>query len=811
MSLEKYQAMRQFDATPEPEGGQPGAGEGLRFVVQKHAASHLHYDFRLEMGGVLVSWAVPKGPSVNPEDKRLAMKVEDHPFDYRMFEGVIPEGHYGAGTVMVWDEGMYTPYAPTGSRDADEKSLRAGLHKGHITFILHGRKLKGEWALIKIHGSDENAWLLVKAGKDEWASEDIDITSQDLSVQSGRSLEGIAEGEPAQPELPELNDAPAAPLPAETPPMLATLGEKPFDNPDWFFEVKWDGYRAIATIGDNEITLQSRNGQDFRGKYPAIYEALKNLGSGPAILDGEIVVVDESGKSRFELLQNYEQSGGNLRYYVFDILYLNGRDLTKLPLAKRKSLLETWLPASPIIKLSEHVAGQGKAFFQAAANQNLEGIMAKDSRSRYLPGKRSASWLKLKHLLRQEAVIGGFTAPRGSRTGFGSLVLGIYQNGKLMYAGHSGGGFDEASLAGLHARLLELKSDASPFAETFKTNAPVTWVRPELVCEIQFTEWTSDGRMRHPVFVGLREDKPAAEVTHEQAAPPPAKDLKISNPKKIYWPDSGFTKGELINYYERLAPTILPYLVDRPQSLLRFPDGIAGKSFFHKDVTEHPDFIRTAAIRSDSEDRDIHYLVVRTSQDLLYLINLGCIDLNPWNSRVGHLDNPDWCVIDLDPEDIGFDAVIETARAVHRVLKSASIPSYPKTSGATGIHIFIPLGARYTYEQSKNFAQIIGQLVNASLPDITSLERSPAKRQGKVYLDYLQNRRGQTLAAPYSVRPRPGLPVSAPLHWDEVAPGLRPLSFTVNNIEARLAEQGDLWKPVTGPGIDLLAALEKLA
>jgi bifunctional non-homologous end joining protein LigD len=828
MSLDEYQKKRRFDRTPEPAGRHHPGGHALEFVVQKHEASHLHYDFRLEMKGVLVSWAVPKGPSLNPEDKRLAMQTEDHPFAYRTFEGIIPEGEYGAGTVMVWDRGTYGPYAPTGDLEADARGLREGYHKGHITFILDGQKLKGEFALIKMHGDDkdENAWLLVKADKDQWAGE-TDILEQDRSVLTGRSMAQIAAAGSTPPVEPvDVSKAPKAPLPTDVKPMLATLSDKPFDKPDWLYEVKWDGYRAIATLHEGKVDLRSRRGQDFNDKYAPIVKALEGFPESTAVLDGEVVVLDATGRSHFQLLQEYGAGVGTLVYYVFDLLYLDGHDLAGLPLTERKQLLKQWLPASAEVRYSDHIAGRGKDFFAAAAAQGLEGVIAKDGASRYLPGRRTPAWLKLKTHRRQEAVIGGFTAPQGSRSGFGALVLGVYEAGELKYIGHAGGGFGDKQLAELHERLQKLVTSTSPFAGTFKVNAPVTWVKPELVCEVEFKEWTTGGHMRQPIFAGLREDKPPRDVAHETAvAPPPSKpepkpsakskstpklSSLVTHPDKVFWPDTGFTKGQLAQYYQSVAGIILPYLRDRPQSMNRFPNGITGSHFYHKNYDDAPDWLRTVVIHSESENKDLNYAIVDDEKALLYLVNLGCIELNVWNSRAASREKPDWCVIDLDPEDIGFDAVIQTAQAVHEVLEAAGIPSYPKTSGATGIHIYIPMGAKYTYEQVKDFAHIIVTLVNARIPDTTSIERSPAKRQQRVYLDFLQNRRGQTLASPYSVRPRPGMPVSTPLEWDEVKEGLHPLNFTVLNIHDRLASKGDLWAPVIGTGIDMKATLQKL-
>jgi bifunctional non-homologous end joining protein LigD len=834
MALDEYHSKRKFDSTPEPAGARHDSDqEPLRFVVQKHDATRLHYDFRLEMEGVLKSWAVPKGPSLNPQDKHLAMQTEDHPFDYRTFEGVIPKGNYGAGPVMVWDEGTYEPLHATGDREQDDKLAREGLHKGHITFILHGTKLKGEFALIKMeHSDEENAWLLVKAQKDEYAG-DTDVTTQDRSAVTGRTLEEIAAHEPVEHLEADLSDAPKHKLPADIQPMLAETATEPFDDPDWRYEIKWDGYRILARVEAGEVKLLSRKAQDYTDRFSVVADELRQLHI-PAIIDGEMVIVDDSGKSDFQKLQNYLRTGdGRLVYYAFDLLHFDGHDLTSLPLSDRQELLRRALPQGDHLKLSEPLVEHGTALFAQAKSNGLEGLMAKRSSSLYLPGKRSRDWLKIKASLRQEAVIIGYTKPRAGRQHFGALVLGIYRDGQLVYAGHSGTGFNEATLRDLFDRLQPLRRDDCPVTPEPKTNEPAVWVDPVLVCEISFTEWTSDGSMRHPVFLGLRADKDAREVVREQpvapaaAAPKPnpkskTKDgeeflvlnrhkVKFTHRDKIFWPDDKFTKGDLLDHYLGIAGTILPYLKDRPQSLNRFPNGITGASFYHKDMKgDAPAWAKTISVPSESHQGPIEYLLCQNEATLAYMINLGCIELNPWNSRITKPDHPDWCVIDLDPEDIGFDAVIRTAKVVHDVLDELKVPSYPKTSGATGIHIYIPLGAKYDYDQCKMFGQLIANLVHARLPDITSVERLPKNRQGKVYLDFLQNRRGQTLASVYSVRPKPHATVSTPLDWGEVTDGLTPQQFTIRNIQSRLGEVGDLWTPVTGKGIDLNTVLKEL-
>jgi bifunctional non-homologous end joining protein LigD len=813
MGLQQYQQMRRFNETPEPKGQQSRQGQpagSLRFVIQKHQATRLHYDFRLEMEGVLKSWAVPKGPSLNPKDKRLAMMTEDHPIDYRKFEGTIPEGNYGAGEVIVWDEGTYEAEGSRGRKDSEQKML-AGLKAGQMTFVMQGKKINGLFSLVKLKRGEANAWLLVKKS-DEFASTE-DVTQDMSSVLSDKYLSDKKPGKRGK-------DA----MPHQIKPMLATLVAEPFDDKDWIFELKFDGYRAIAEVDTGNVQLYSRNLQPFSERYLEVVEALQAI-KQTVVLDGEIVVVDDSGKTSFQALQNYRKTKqGQLRYYVFDLLYLDGRDLRNLPLLQRKQLLRGIIPPRSIIQYSDHVTEEGQTFFAAAKKQGLEGIIAKNSQSVYRVGVRCEDWLKIKTHRRQEAVIAGFTEPRNSRKFFGSLVLGVYDEEKnLVYVGHTGTGFNHASLKDIYAKLMRLRQKQSPFARAPKTNMPVTWVKPELVCEVEFTEWTEDGLMRHPSFQGLRIDKPAQQVVREkEVATEQAIDHTINhsltmpfiptNLQKIYWPKERYTKGQLINYYQAISKVILPYLKDRPQSLHRHPNGINGESFFQKNITTKvPEFVQTTKLVLETEKKSITSILCNNQETLLYLANLGCIEINPWNSKVKKIDYPDWAVIDLDPGKIGFDKVIETAIETRKLLDKIDVPSYPKTSGKTGLHIFIPMGAKYDYDQVKQFVEILVKLINTKLPKTTSVERSPSKRTRLIYLDYLQNRIGQTLAAPYSVRPWPGATVSAPLQWKEVKRGLDPAKFTMKNIFKRLDKLGDLWQPVIGTGIDLQAALNNLS
>ena len=852
MGLSVYRKKRNFKITSEPKGKAKKEGEKLAFVVQQHSASHLHYDFRLEMEGVLKSWAIPKGPSMNPDDKRLAMMVEDHPFDYKDFEGSIPEGNYGAGNVIVWDKGNY--HSIDGDNNDDEKKLLAGLHKGHISFILNGKKLKGEFSLVKLKGKQENAWLLIKK-KDKYSTQS-DILKKDKSVLSGKKLELRVKSNPKK-KIPDSisakasDEKPRRKISGQIRPMLAELTDHPFDDNDWVFEIKYDGYRAIADLdGKGNVELYSRNLLSFNHIYSSVVEQLKKIDHA-AVLDGEVVIEDEKGKSNFQLLQNYQKTkNGILKYYVFDLLSLDGNDLTSLPLIHRKELLKTLLKKYSLknIIYSEHISGTGISFYEAAVKNHLEGIIGKHSQSPYLPAERSRNWKKIKIVHEQETVIAGITEPKGSRNHFGSLVLGIYYKGKFIYCGNCGTGFNEATLKELYGKLEPIFISSSPFSEKINVPGKVQWVKPKFVCQVKFSEWTLDGSMRHPVFLGLRIDKKPAEAIREypeeeklnetaerdamktknkkgnkislrKSNPKEKKDdemkigkviVKLSNQDKIYFPKEKITKGEIVNYYDEISSVILPYLKDRPQSLHRFPNGINGESFYQKDVAPDkiPSWIKTEKVFSESNNKNIHYIICNDKATLIYLANLGCIEINPWNSKISKPKNPDWVVIDLDPEKISFKEVITAANEVRAVLDELEIEGFCKTSGATGLHIYIPLAAKYDYDIVKNFANLVAKVVNERLPKITSILRMPAKRQGKVYLDFLQNRRGQTLAAPYSVRPKPGAPISTPLEWNEVNNKLDPSSFTIKNIFSRLEKKGDLWKPVISKGVNLEKALK---
>jgi len=641
--------------------------------------------------------------------------------------------------------------------------------------------------------------------------------------------------------------------------MLATLIEKPFNSVEWLFEIKWDGYRAIAEIQKDSVSLYSRNDLNFNSKFPEIVESLKKM-QITAVFDGEIVVLDKQGRSQFQLLQHYfKYKRGILVYYVFDILYFEGYELTGIPLITRKKLLSIILSAGPRsntnsgiagnagiyaiddsyipgniknIKFSGHIEKEGIAFFNEAVKNNLEGIIAKKSDSLYVPGIRSNKWLKIKTKMRQEVVIAGYTEPRGARNRIGSIITGVYVKGMLVFTGQAGSGFDEKELENLYNIFKKLETGICPFKTVPDTTTVAHWIKPQVVAEVEFTEWTDNNIMRHPVFIGLRTDKDSLDVKIEK----PVK-LKIdkglnfskrndgtkgnmvkkessiilTHPDKIFWPEEKYTKKDLFEYYKNISDFMLPYILNKPHSLNRCPDGIEGECFYQKDIDyKLPSWLHTIKIFAQSKNEYIDYLVCTGVDSLLYMVNLGCIDIHPWNSTTERLERPDYAILDLDPLDVEFPDVVTIAKETKKILDAIDVEGFCKTSGSKGIHIYIPLGTKYTYEQALDFVKIIAKLINIRQPDLTSVERSPDKRHKKVYLDCYQNRIGQTVAAPYCIRPRKGAPVSTPLQWKELDKNFKPADFNIKNIFHRLDHLGDIWKGVLGTGIDLEKCLEKL-
>ena len=857
--LAEYRRKRRFAETPEPRGKKARKDERV-FVIQKHAARRLHYDLRLEVGGVLKSWAVPKGPSLNPGDKRLAVQVEDHPFDYRKFEGTIPEGNYGAGEVIIWDQGTYEP---EGALSAAEQ-----LERGELKFRLYGKKLNGSFVLVKLKRSQaKNEWLLIKH-RDEHADPMWNVDEHGESVVSGRPLpqtqkEKRESQDSAPPNPAELPGARSAPMPREVSVTLAKLADKAFSDPNWLFEIKWDGIRTVAFVENGDVRLFSRSKRDVTAEFPEFQDLARCLRAGTAILDGEIVTLDENGRSDFQKLQN--RFGVTkpsqkliqdvpLTYYLFDVLYCNGFDLRKTPLLQRKELLRQMLRNDDRVRYSEHQLEKGKELYAAAQERGLEGIVGKQMESPYT-GNRTGFWLKFKIVTELDAVIIGWTAPRRTRQYFGALVLALYDEKKeLQFIGSAGTGFDQKTQKDLLAQLEQLRVARSPLRNPPKLREHVEWVRPAMVARIKFANWTEDNHLRAPVFLGIRKDRPPEECTFVATRPahvedPPAVETKVSRPKssardagfeelargtaeslrlqvdgrtlalthlnKIYFPESGIRKRDLLAYYYRIADHILPFLKDRPLVMRRYPNGIQEKSFFQKEAPESiPAWIKRARVYSDERGGEMDYVMAEDRSSLLFLTNLGCIDHNPWSSRFDSQDYSDYVFFDLDPTpDTPFSTVLRVARAIYNVLLSTRLTFFLKTSGATGFHIYVPLEPIYKYSQTRGFAEIISQIVASELPRDTTLERSVRKRPpGRVLLDALQNAKGKPLAAVYSARAHPGATVSTPVTADELMSGkIDPDAWTIKTLESRLEAVGDLWKDFWKKRQTLDAALEALS
>lgn len=732
MSLKEYHRKRDFKATPEPRGEEIDRTGELRFVVQMHEATRAHYDFRIEMDGVFKSWAIPKGPSLNPNDQRLAVYVEDHPIAYGGFEGIIPKGNYGAGTVMIWDAGtFYERSAKTPEESI--KNLLAGLADGHITIVLSGRKIAGEFALIKIKEGDQKTWLLVKK-RDEYASYAHDVTQQNRSVASGRTMREITEqskahdaiwlpgkgikdpkklndflyytGERLQPNpekkaappqqvheatVSALEDARDERMPRKNKPMLPQMAGKLFSDQDWIYDMSWNGFRALAEIEGPRVSFYSRQGLDYRKKFPEIMRALQKL-KIHAVLDGEIVMLNTKGQPNVQL-PDHKETNGTPALLVHDILHLDGKNLRDLPLhIRRKTLKHLHLAvAAPAVQLIPEAHGSIDDIEKAAVAAGAPALIAKHRLSPYTPGTNNA------------------------------------------------------------------------------------WIHVDLTGETQVNT------------------------------------PRITHPEKIYFPAGQITKGNVIAYYEAIADVILPHLRDRPESLNRHPNGITGESFFQKDMVGHlPPYVSSHPVYSESSEKSINYILCQNKETLLYMANLGCIELNPWLARVPNLDLPDYSVIDLDPDEHDYSQVVLVAQTVRRVLDEVGAISYVKTSGSSGMHILVPSGARFSYEVTRAFAEEVCRIVNRQLPKLTSIERNPSRRRGKIYLDFMQNRRGQTLAAPYCLRPRPLATASAPLHWDEVVKDLRPEAFTIGTMQKRISEVGDLWRDIITQEVDLESLTERV-
>ncbi|MGB2694868.1 MAG: DNA ligase D [Dehalococcoidia bacterium] len=893
-TLETYVEKRDFARTPEPAPDTPSSAEGpLTFVIQKHAARRLHYDFRLELDGVLKSWSVPKGPSLNPQEKRLAVMVEDHPLDYGSFEGVIPKKEYGAGQVIVWDNGTYTPDegGPLSFHDRNEaeERMRQGIEDGKISILMRGKKMKGSWALVKIQRA-ENEWLLIKH-KDATADPASDILDEDRSVSSDLSIDDLKSG-----HLPDRahrgpaaitpRDAPGTkrqPCPSAVEPMLATPAEEAFSNAGWVFEPKFDGVRAIAIVRNGDVKLLTRSGLDATAQYPSLAQELARQPAHEAVFDGEIVALDEDGRPSFEVLQQRlnltrpadikrHETETPVFYYAFDLLYLDGFDLRGTPLTHRRALLERALSPSNHVQLLDQFDEAGVAAYDAALAHGIEGIVAKRKDSIYESGRRSRSWLKIKGTMSDEFVVGGYSEGQGGRAdSFGALLIGQYDDdGRLVYVSNVGSGFDDRTLGELRERLDALRADDCPFVEVPDPRTPSTWVRPELVVEVKFSQWTRDGHIRAPVFLRLRQDTPANDVQRvEVMTAPSTKDaahdedasldddiaevleqldakkeklslqvqdqkIALTNLDKPLWPKHGrqraLTKRDFIEYLTRVSPYLLPHLHDRPLTLTRYPNGIEGGHFYQKHWEgELPEFVDTVGLFSSSNEGDQEYLICNNLPTLLWLGQLADLELHTWYSRVSAepdgahltttftgskeniegslLNYPDFIVFDLDPyiysgkESAGdepelnkkaFAKTCEVALWLKEILDSLSLSSFVKTTGRTGLHIYVPVLRQLDYTAVRAACETIGHFLLQRHPRDVTMEWSVDKRAGKVFFDHNQNMRGKTLASLYSPRPLPEAAVSTPVRWNELG-DIYPTDFTILTVPERLAQVGDLW------------------
>jgi bifunctional non-homologous end joining protein LigD len=833
--LKRYREKRDPARTPEPFGG--AAARALppaaprAFVVQQHAARRTHWDLRLEVEGVLASWAVPKGPSLDPAQRRLAVRTEDHPLDYAHFEGVIPKGNYGAGAMIVWDAGAY--------RTHDAKAPAAALEEGKLDLELFGHKLRGRFALVRTRGGEGRDWLLIRKGAPP--AEAVELVEREPgSVLSGLTVEELAAGESRDAQVEQALRrlrAPRRPLRAgDLRPMLATTVDEPFSRKGWLFELKYDGVRVIASKdAEGRAGLSARSGRDVTALYPEVARALRHLPLAEFAIDGELVAPDERGVASFERIQRrftqvdlQQVPRLELEFpvllYAFDCLSALGRDLRGLALVRRKELLSLFCPRLAQVRFADHVEGDGEALFEAAREHALEGIVAKRAESRYESGRRSKSWQKVKVPRSACLVVVGLLPGKGSRAALGSLMLAWHREGELRYAGNAGSGLGEAGIR----EILEASADRARPGPAF-AGAPdplprgATFVEPALVCEVRYSEVTSAGLLRHPVFLKLRPDltpqecrAPAAlEVVEERratetasqaaGAQQPAETLQLTRLDKVFWPVEGFTKGDLLAYYEAVWPWLSPYLRDRPVVLTRYPDGIEGKSFYQKNAPEFtPEWVERRSI--DGSD----YFLCNDLRTLLYVVNSGAIPLHVWHARVDRLDRPDWLVLDLDPKEAPFAHVVRIARHLHALLRELGAAHFAKTSGQAGLHVLLPLGGSLSHQESRALAEVIARCVCAELPEIATVARPLAARADKVYVDFLQNGRGKLIASPLSVRPRPGAPLSMPLFWTQVTARLDPARWNIESAVRQLERRGDPFRGVLGEGVDVPALLARL-
>jgi bifunctional non-homologous end joining protein LigD len=875
-NLSEYSAKRAFDATPEPAPALAGDRSGpLLFVIQQHAARQLHYDLRLECDGVLKSWAVPRGPSLDPSEKRLAVQTEDHPYEYASFEGVIPPGQYGAGSVIVWDCGVYSPDEGGiwfHERAEAERQVREGLEKGKLSFQLRGEKLKGSFALVRT--KEKKQWLLIKH-KDRFVSTD-DVTAKNRSVLLGASVEDLkvvpAHRIAASTLVPS---GKIEALPVKLAPMLAESGDAPFNRDDWMWEPKLDGYRVLAFIDEKGVKLRSRNGLDLAKHFPSLAAELAKQGAGSMILDGELVAFDGAGKPSFGALQERAQMKSEreiaaadesmpVAFCAFDLLHFAGVDLRKAPYQDRRRYLAQCLMPSPRVQLV-HAFDDGVALHAAAVENGFEGVIGKRKASRYESGRRSSSWLKVKPTRSADFVVGGYTSGKGARSALGSVLVGYWDGKKLRFASHVGSGFDDRTLAQVKARLEPLKRKTNPFSEDPELNAPTTWVEPKLVAEVNFHSWTDDGHLRAPVFLRLRDDVDAKKVRRGNDAPAagndvPANDaieevvrqlvgtknaftlavgphqIRLTHLDRVYWPadaalrQPALTKRDLLRYFAQVSPYILPHLADRPLTMIRMPDGIRGPRFFQKHWEQaRPEFVETITVFSGHKDEQHEYLLGNNLATLLWLAQSGTLEFHVWHSRAktgpdaiskktdyasslesleaSVLNYPDYVLFDIDPyiysgkeakgaepelNTVAFEKGKEVAFWLRELLQTMGLEAIVKTSGKTGLHVFVPIRRTIDFDGARHVSELVGRHLMRLHPKDITLEWSIPKRTGKIFMDYNMNVRGKTLNVAYSPRGEAGAPVSMPLTWEELADA-HPLDFRITNAAQRLAQTGDRW------------------
>lgn len=809
MKLSLYNKKRNFKKTPEPKGKHSRQYKNL-FVIQKHAASHLHYDFRLELNGVLLSWAIPKGPSLDPAIKRLAIHVEDHPVNYGNFEGIIPHGEYGGGIVMLWDKGKWI------SEDDDPV---AAYHKGHLRFHLRAKKLKGRWSLVRLRKNDNKSWFLVK-GKDEYAKPEnqYDITREEPnSVISHYDLDEIAHNyqyiwdkhrlvrvDKKKKSAAKKNKIPLIKLPTSAFPKvifpeLATLIDKPPNGKEWLHEIKLDGYRILAFKKGKTVKLMSRNNHEWTHHFLNIFKAIKNIPVEEIILDGEIVLLDKNEHSNFQLLQNalHAKENSPFIYYVFDILYYEKHNLMQLPLLERKELLHQLLlkENNPVLRYSDHIRGKGRELFKKMCEIRLEGIVSKNIHSKY-EEKRSQSWVKIKCINQQEFIIGGYSPPQGARDYFGSLYLGYFdKKGNLKFCGNVGTGFDRASLKNIYNQLQKLVTRINPFSMRPAGYHSAIWIKPKLVAEIEFAEWTEDGMLRQASFKGLRQDKPAESIIKEKEMPikkvkslkklkliteKTALPFKLTNPNKILYSEGKITKLDIALYYDQIQEWILPYLINRPLTLVRCPDSYK-KCFYQK----HGNKAKIAGVYESTEK----LLYIEDQIGLMSLVQMGTLEIHPWGSQINNLEFPEMITFDIDPAPgISWSKVVLAAKRIREHLASFKLKSFVKSTGGKGLHVVIPIKPEYDWELVKKFSHVFVQFLVANYPKEYVGETSKEKRKGKIFIDYLRNQRGATAISVYSTRARQDAPVAVPLAWDELTNKIKDTSYTIHTLPSRLNE-----------------------